>query len=59
MGRVDYHRRAFAISKAMSNSGFAAFIAEYIIGMTDALGPYALLAVIFCYHELAYGVDNE
>ena len=31
----------------MSNSGFAAFIAEYIIGMTDALGPYALLAVIF------------
>ena len=38
---------AFAISKAMSNSGFAAFIAEYIIGMTDALGPYALLAVIF------------
>ena len=37
---------AFAISKAMSNSGFAAFIAEYIIGMTDALGPYALLAVI-------------
>ena len=38
---------AFAISKARSNSGFAAFIAEYIIGMTDALGPYALLAVIF------------
>ena len=38
---------AFAISKAMSNSVFAAFIAEYIIGMTDALGPYALLAVIF------------
>ena len=38
---------AFAISKAMSNSGFAAFISEYIIGMTDALGPYALLAVIF------------
>lgn len=38
---------AFAISKVMSNSGFAAFIAEYIIGMTDALGPYALLAVIF------------
>ena len=38
---------AFAFSKAMSNSGFAAFIAEYIIGMTDALGPYALLAVIF------------
>lgn len=38
---------AFAISEAMSNSGFAAFIAEYIIGMTDALGPYALLAVIF------------
>lgn len=38
---------AFAISKAMTNSGFAACIAEYIIGMTDSLGPYALLAVIF------------
>lgn len=38
---------AFAISKAMANSGFAACVAEYIIGMTDSLGPHALLAVIF------------
>lgn len=38
---------AFAISKAMENSGFAALIAKYIIGMADSYGPYALLAVIF------------
>ncbi len=38
---------AFAISKAMENSGFAACIAENIIGMTDSFGPWALLAVIF------------
>lgn len=38
---------AFAISKAMENSGFAALVAQYIIGMTDSLGPYALLAVLF------------
>lgn len=38
---------AFAISKAMTNSGFASYIAERIIGMTDSFGPYALLAVIF------------
>lgn len=38
---------AFAISKAMSNSGFAACIAGYIISLTDNLGPYALLAVLF------------
>ncbi|MBQ8282516.1 MAG: SLC13 family permease [Paraprevotella sp.] len=38
---------AFAISKAMTNSGFADCIAENIIGMTDSLGPWALLAVIF------------
>ena len=38
---------AFAISKAMSNSGFAAFIANYIIGLADSYGPYALLAVIY------------
>ena len=38
---------AFAISKAMVNSGVADMIAHYIIGMTDRLGPYALLAVIF------------
>lgn len=38
---------AFAISKAMENSGFAAIIAKYIIGMADNYGPYALLAMIF------------
>lgn len=38
---------AFAISKAMENSGFAALTARYIIDMADSLGPYALLAVIF------------
>lgn len=38
---------AFAISKAMENSGFAAYIARLIIGMTDSLGPHALLAVLF------------
>ena len=38
---------AFAISKAMVNSGFASFIANNIIGLTDSLGPHALLAIIF------------
>lgn len=38
---------AFAISKAMENSGFAALVAGYIINMTDNFGPYALLAIIF------------
>jgi di/tricarboxylate transporter len=38
---------AFAISKAMENSGFAALVASYIINMADNFGPYALLAIIF------------
>lgn len=38
---------AFAISKAMENSGFAPMIATKIIGMADSLGPYALLAILF------------
>ena len=38
---------AFAISKAMDNSGFAALIAQRIIGMSSQLGPYALLAILF------------
>lgn len=38
---------AFAISKAMVNSGFADMIAEHIIKMSESYGPYALLAVIF------------
>lgn len=38
---------AFAISKAMENSGFASLVASYIISMADNFGPYALLAIIF------------
>ena len=38
---------AFAISKAMINSGVADAIAEFAIGLTDSYGPYILLAVIF------------
>ena len=38
---------AFAISKAMENSGFAPMIASHIINMANDLGPYALLAIIF------------
>lgn len=38
---------AFAISKAMENSGFAPMIARHIISMADNMGPYALLAILF------------
>ncbi len=38
---------AFAISKAMTNSGFAGCIADHIIGLADTLGPYALLALVY------------
>lgn len=38
---------AFAISKAMENSGFAPLIAHHIIGMADNMGPHALLAILF------------
>lgn len=38
---------AFAISKAMENSGFADLIARNIIGLSGSLGPYALLAIVF------------
>lgn len=38
---------AFAISKAINNSGVAPMIARSIISMTDSLGPYGLLAVLF------------
>lgn len=38
---------AFAISKAMVNSGVADVIARYIIGLTDDYGPQVLLAVMF------------
>ncbi|MCD8261309.1 MAG: anion permease [Bacteroides sp.] len=38
---------AFAISKAMVNSGFADYIAAEIITMSDRYGPHVLLAIIF------------
>lgn len=38
---------AFAISKAMVNSGVADTVAHYIIGMSDQYGPHVLLAVLF------------
>ena len=52
---------AFAISKAMMNSGMADAIAGFAVGLTehfkgDAVGPYVLLAVVFiitdCFTEL-------
>lgn len=43
---------AFAISKAMMNSGMADAIAEFTIGLTDSFGPYFLLAVIFIITDL-------
>lgn len=38
---------AFAISKAMVNSGVADMVASYIIGLTEHYGPQVLLAVMF------------
>lgn len=38
---------AFAISKAMVNSGVADMVAGYIIGLTEHYGPQVLLAVMF------------
>ncbi len=38
---------AFAISKAMENSGFAGLVAELIINSTNALGVWGTLAVMF------------
>lgn len=38
---------AFAISKAMENSGLAPMLATNVIAMTDSLGPYGVLAVLF------------
>lgn len=38
---------AFAISKAMVNSGVADTVAHYIIGMSDQYGPHVLLAMLF------------
>lgn len=38
---------AFAISKAMVNSGVADIVAHYIISMSDQYGPHVLLAMLF------------
>lgn len=38
---------AFAISKAMVNSGVADVVAHYIIEMSEHYGPHVLLAVVF------------
>ena len=38
---------AFAISKAMENSGVADLLASYIIGLSHNHGPYVLLAAMF------------
>ena len=38
---------AFAISKAMVNSGVADVVASYIIGLTEHYGPQVLLAAVF------------
>lgn len=38
---------AFAISKAMVNSGVADMVAGFIIDLSDRYGPHALLAVLF------------
>ena len=38
---------AFAISKAMVNSGVADLVARYIIGLSDHYGPHVLLAAVF------------
>lgn len=38
---------AFAISKAMTNSGLADLIANFIIGLSNDHGPYVLLAILY------------
>lgn len=38
---------AFAISKAMVNSGLADIVAHYIIGLSDDYSPHVLLAILF------------
>lgn len=38
---------AFAISKAMENSGVSNILAQYIIGLSASYGPYVLLAILF------------
>ena len=38
---------AFAISKAMINSGIASLIAERLIDLSASMGPYAILAILY------------
>ena len=38
---------AFAISKAMTNSGLADFIADFIISLSHSHGAYVLLAILY------------
>lgn len=38
---------AFAVSKAMQNSGMADAVAGWAVGLTDSLGPTALLVVVY------------
>lgn len=38
---------AFAISKAMVNSGVADCVAKFIVGLSDDYGPHVLLALLF------------
>ena len=49
---------AFAISKAMVNSGVADAVAHFIIGMSHSLWPHVYW--LLCYHnEPVYGTDYE
>ncbi|MGN0086038.1 MAG: SLC13 family permease [Alloprevotella sp.] len=38
---------AFAISRAMQNSGMADAVASWAVGLSSSYGPYVLLAVVF------------
>ena len=50
---------AFAISKAMVNSGVADSAAKFIIGLSDDYGSARVACNGVYYHELVYGIDNE
>ena len=50
---------AFAISRAMVNSGVADVIAHGIIDMSDDYGPHVLLAVLFIITNSVYRTDNQ
>ena len=38
---------AFGLSKALLNSGLVAFVAQQVVGVTEALGPYGTLAAVY------------